>query len=98
MPLHVSSTCAHHQEVKIALHTYCETKILCIKLVNYTYRCDDTRGCASSWLVTEINIAPTCFGLLPSSGGLHQSLAKVIFMLKFGKKNYVEAATLPHDI
>jgi len=73
MPLHVSSTCAHHQEVKIALHslwyhhiytcddtrgcvmqfwppddehmcskhveawnkTYCETKILCIKLVNY---------------------------------------------------------------
>ena len=21
MPLHVSSTCAHHQEVKIALHT-----------------------------------------------------------------------------
>jgi len=50
MPLHVSSTCAHHQEVKIALHslwyhhTYrclfhhtcrCKTKILCIKLVNY---------------------------------------------------------------
>jgi len=30
MPLDVSSTCAHHQEVKIAL---------------YTYRCDDTRGC-----------------------------------------------------
>jgi len=54
MPLHVSSTCAHHQEIKIALHshwyhhtyrcdgtsgcvmqTYCKTKILRIKLVNY---------------------------------------------------------------
>ena len=33
MPLHVSSTCAHLQEVKSALH---ETA---------TYRCDDTRGC-----------------------------------------------------
>jgi len=35
MPLHVSSTCAHHQEVKIALHSlwYHHT---------YTYRCDDT--------------------------------------------------------
>ena len=30
MPPHVSSTCAHHQEVKIALHTY---------------RCDDIRDC-----------------------------------------------------
>ena len=29
MPLHVSSTCAHHQEVKIWYH--------------HTYRCDDTR-------------------------------------------------------
>jgi len=42
MALHVSSTCAHHQEVKIALHSlwYHQTyrrkaKILCIKLVNY---------------------------------------------------------------
>jgi len=36
MPLHVSSTCAHHQEVKIALHS-----------LGYrnTYICDDTRGC-----------------------------------------------------
>jgi len=24
MPLHVSSTCAHHQEVKIALHSLCD--------------------------------------------------------------------------
>ena len=35
MPLHVSSTCAHHQEVKIALHS----------LWYHTYRRDDTRGC-----------------------------------------------------
>ena len=33
MPLHVSSTCAHHQKVKIALHslwykTYCETNFV----------------------------------------------------------------------
>jgi len=69
MPLHVWIICAHHQEVKIALHTY---------------RFDDTRGCvmqfwppddedmfskhveawnklivkqkfcASNWLITEI--------------------------------------------
>jgi len=36
MPLHVSSTCAHHQEVKIALHSL---------WYHQTYRCDDTRGC-----------------------------------------------------
>ena len=40
MPLHVSSTCAHHQEVKIALHSL---------RYHHTYRC------ASSWLITEIN-------------------------------------------
>ena len=34
MPLHVSSTCAHHQEVKIALHSL---------WYHHTYRCDDTR-------------------------------------------------------
>ena len=32
MPLHVSSTCAHHQEVKIALHNL---------WYHHTYRCDD---------------------------------------------------------
>jgi len=32
MPLHVSSTCAHHQEVKIALHSL---------WYHHTYRCDD---------------------------------------------------------
>jgi len=77
MPLHVSSTCAHHQEVKIELHSL---------WYHHTYKCDDTRGCviqfwppddehmsskyveawnklivkqkfcASSWLITEINI------------------------------------------
>jgi hypothetical protein len=78
MPLHVSNTRAHHQEVKIALHSL---------WYHHTYRwCDDTRGfimqfwppddehmcskhvearnklivkqkcCASSWLITEINI------------------------------------------
>jgi len=35
MPLHVSSTRAHHQEVKIALHSL---------WYHHTYRCDDTRG------------------------------------------------------
>ena len=53
MPLHVSSTCAHHQEVKIALHslwyhhTYrCDdtTKILWIKLVNYWDKYTEMHG------------------------------------------------------
>ena len=35
MPVHVSSTCAHHQEVKIVLYSI---------RYQYTYRCDDTRG------------------------------------------------------
>ena len=59
MPLHVSSTCAHHQEVKIALHclwyhhTYrwpsraqVERGVLSQPVQETaTYRCDDTRGC-----------------------------------------------------
>ena len=36
MPLHVSSTCAHHHEVKIVLHSLWYHQI---------YKCDDTRGC-----------------------------------------------------
>jgi len=36
MPLHVSSICAYHQEVKIALRSL---------WYQHTYRCDDTRGC-----------------------------------------------------
>jgi len=35
-PLHVSSTCAHHLEVKIALYSL---------WYHHTYMCDDTRGC-----------------------------------------------------
>jgi len=35
MPLHVASTYAHHQEVKIASHSL---------WYHHTYRCDDTRG------------------------------------------------------
>ena len=36
MPLHVSSTCAHHQVVKITLHSL---------WYRHTYRCDDTKIC-----------------------------------------------------
>jgi len=36
MPLHVSSKCTHHQEVKIVLHSL---------WYHHTYRCDYTRGC-----------------------------------------------------
>ena len=36
MSLHVSSTCAHYQEVKIALHSL---------WYYHTYRRDNTRGC-----------------------------------------------------
>jgi len=35
-PVHVSSICAHHQVVKIALNSL---------WYHHTYRCDDTRGC-----------------------------------------------------
>ena len=76
MPLHVSSTCAHYQEVKIALHRL---------LYHHIYRCvmqfsppDDEhmcskhveawnklivkqKFCASSWLITEINMLRCTF-------------------------------------
>jgi len=47
MPLlHVSSTCAHHQEVKIALHSPWYQRGLSQPVhETATYRCDDTRGC-----------------------------------------------------
>ena len=50
MPLHVSSTCVHHQEVKIALHSlwYHQTYRWPSRAQVYetaTYRFDDTRGC-----------------------------------------------------
>jgi len=37
MPLHVSSTCTHHQEVKIALHSlwYHHTETSGLKVVKY---------------------------------------------------------------
>jgi len=41
MPLQVSSTCAHHQEVKIALHSL---------WYHHIYRCDVTRGCVMQFL------------------------------------------------
>ena len=44
MPLHVSSTCAHHREVKIALHSL---------WYHHTYRCDDTRGCVIGVMIPE---------------------------------------------
>jgi hypothetical protein len=34
------------------------------------------------YIKTDIKIAPTCFGLRPSSGSLHLSMAKVTLMLK----------------
>jgi hypothetical protein len=34
------------------------------------------------YIKTYIKITPTCFGLRPSSGSLHPSLAKVTLMLK----------------
>ena len=58
MPLHVSGTCAHHEEVKIALyslwyhHIYWWPSCAQVERVlsqplheTATYRCDDTRGC-----------------------------------------------------
>jgi len=50
MPLCVLSTCAHHQEVKIALHSL---------WYHHTYRCVmiPEAFCASSWLNTEINVS-----------------------------------------
>jgi len=41
MPLHVSSTCAYHQEDKIALNSL---------WYHHTYRCDDTRRCVMQFL------------------------------------------------
>jgi len=43
MLVHVSSTCAHHQEVKIALHSLCYHHTY--RWYHHTYRCDDIRGC-----------------------------------------------------
>ena len=68
MPLHVSSTCAHHQEVNIQLHSlwyhHIETsewsKVTEIQFYKYEqivvkFNCEFF-GCALNWLNTEINI------------------------------------------
>jgi len=49
-----------------------------------------------------IKTAPTCFGLRPSSGSLHMSLAKVTFIKlvkvrRYGPCGCVTAATEPHS-
>ena len=71
MPLHVSSTCTHHQEVKIALHSlwYHHTywwpsraqverglQHMCSKHAEaWNKLIVKQKFCASSWLITEIN-------------------------------------------
>jgi len=62
MPLHVSSTCAHHQEVKIALHSLWyqfwppDDEHMCSKHVEaWKKLIIKQKLCASSWLITEIN-------------------------------------------
>jgi len=79
MPLHVSSTCAHYQEVKITLHTYrfddtrgCvmqfwppDDEHMCSKHVEaYNKLIVKQKFCASNWLITEINMC--VFELTPS--------------------------------
>ena len=56
MPVHISSTCSHHQEVKIALHTL---------WYHYTYRCNDTRGCVMQFWPPddEHMVLETCRGM-----------------------------------
>jgi len=56
MPLHVSSTCAHHQELKTALHSL---------WYHHTYRCDDTRGCVMQFLPPDdgTRVLETCRGM-----------------------------------
>jgi len=63
MPLHVSSTCAHHQEVKIvntASGIITPVGVMIPEAV-YTiltsYRCDDTRGCVYN---SDILMMSTC--------------------------------------
>jgi len=72
MPLHVSSTCTHHQEVKIALHSlwYHHTywwpsraqverglQHMCSKHAEaWNKLIVKQKFCASIWLITEINV------------------------------------------
>jgi len=63
MPLNVSSTCAHHQEVKIALHSL---------WYHHTYRWPGLivkqKFCTSSWLITEIIYCHSNANLLKTLG------------------------------
>ena len=79
MPLHVSSTRAHRQEVKIVLyslwyhHTYrwpscarVERRLLFHRMhETATYRCDDTRGCIIQFLPPDDEhlVLETCRGM-----------------------------------
>ena len=56
MPLHVSSTCAHHQKVKIALHSL---------WYHHTYSCDVTRCCIIQFCPPddEHMVLETCRGM-----------------------------------
>jgi len=47
MPLHVSNTCAHHQEFKIALHSL---------WYHHTYGCDDIRP--RPWPARSLDLTP----------------------------------------
>jgi len=52
MPLHVSSTCVHHQEVKIVLHSL---------WYHHTYKCDHTIGCFHIRTVQHLDIIKVLF-------------------------------------
>jgi len=56
MPQHVSSACAHHQEVKTALHSL---------WYHHTFRFDDTRGCVMQfWPPDDEHVVlETCRGM-----------------------------------
>ena len=79
MPLHVSSTCAHHQEVKIALHTL---------WYHHTYRCDDTSTCARNMYRHEIKLIVKqilCINLVKSWDKLSYICCKNYLRLVDGK-------------
>jgi len=108
MPLHVSSACAHHQEVKIALHSLgcydtrgCvmqfwppDDEHMCSKHVEaWNKVIVKQKFCASSCLITEINILRCTVSktskhkhmfrsLMTIIRELYLHLTKVIFMLK----------------
>ena len=56
MPLHVSSTCAHNQEVKIALHSFWYHDIYSWPSRARNKLTVKQKCYASSWLITEINV------------------------------------------